>query len=90
MESYQLKKAGMEQAEEVMSIYRSLVGSPGCTWSEKYPVMEDVERDIANDSLYVLYDGPAIIAATRPSGVPVTWRGSACGRSTRAGGSPRS
>ena len=51
MESYQLKKAGMEQAEEVMSIYRSLVGSPGCTWSEKYPVMEDVERDIANDSI---------------------------------------
>ena len=63
MERKQKKKAGMEQAEEVMSIYRSLVGSPGCTWSEKYPVMEDVERDIANDSLYVLYDGPAIIAA---------------------------
>ena len=26
MESYQLKKAGMEQAEEVMSIYRSQIG----------------------------------------------------------------
>ena len=53
-ENYQMKMAAMEQAGEVMSLYQSLMGSPGCTWNEKYPVMADVEKDIQNESLYLL------------------------------------
>ncbi|MCI9507453.1 MAG: GNAT family N-acetyltransferase [Oscillospiraceae bacterium] len=62
-ENYQMKMAAMEQAGEVMSLYQSLMGSPGCTWNEKYPVMADVEKDIQNESLYLLYDGPTLVAA---------------------------
>ena len=60
-ENYQMKMAAMEQAGEVMSLYQSLMGSPGCTWNEKYPVMADVEKDIQNESLYLLYDGPTLV-----------------------------
>ena len=49
---------------DVMSLYRSLVGTEGLTWSEDYPTMDDVERDIAAKSLYIaVLDGRIIAAA---------------------------
>lgn len=49
---------------DVMSLYRSLVGTEGLTWSDDYPTMDDVERDIAAKSLYIaVLDGRIIAAA---------------------------
>ena len=45
-----------------MSIYNSLIGTPGCTWDLDYPSRETAEYDINNGFLYVLKNGEKIIA----------------------------
>ncbi|MDR1705128.1 MAG: GNAT family N-acetyltransferase [Clostridiales bacterium] len=62
-DSYDFGLARPEDAAEVMALYRSLIGTPGCAWSENYPALEFVEADIAEDSLFVLRDKGRIIAA---------------------------
>jgi|GEM_PF-973101 len=39
---------------EIVSLYRSLIGTPGCTWGEDYPNKETAEHDINNGWLYAL------------------------------------
>lgn len=56
-------KAKKEDAEEVLKIYKSLVGTKGCLWDEYYPAIEDVEEDIKKDGLYIVLDNKKIIAA---------------------------
>lgn len=49
---------------EVMALYRSLVGTPGCTWDAEYPGEEMVAADIDAQELYLLRQpGGAIVAA---------------------------
>ena len=48
---------------EIMRLYGSIVGTPDCTWSDDYPRLENVESDIAAQSLYILKDGATIISA---------------------------
>ena len=52
-------------ATAVFALYQSLIGTPGCTWSEDYPTFDLVERDIRTGSLYVIKDqnGQLIAAA---------------------------
>lgn len=57
-----IKMAKINDKEEIIEIYKSLIGSPGCTWSDEYPTLEDIERDINNESLYVVCDDKKIIA----------------------------
>lgn len=58
----EIKKATMNNVNDIITIYQSLIGYPGCTWSEEYPTKEDVENDIKKKSLYVVYDKKMIIA----------------------------
>lgn len=60
---FEIRLAESENAEEIMSLYRSLVGTKGLTWSEDYPLLDDVERDIAEKSLYIAVSDGEIIAA---------------------------
>ncbi|MGN0639383.1 MAG: GNAT family N-acetyltransferase [Oscillospiraceae bacterium] len=60
---FEIRLAEPENVEEIMSLYRSLVGTKGLTWSEDYPLLEDVERDIAEKSLYIAVSDGEIIAA---------------------------
>ena len=60
---FEIRLAEPENAEEIMSLYRSLVGTKGLTWSEDYPLLDDVERDIAEKSLYIAVSDGEIIAA---------------------------
>lgn len=45
--------ATRDDVPEIVSIYRSLIGTPGCTWDEGYPSEETAEHDINNGWLYI-------------------------------------
>ena len=44
------------EAEEVLSLYRSLVGTPFCAWTADYPARSDVEFDLSRNALFCLRD----------------------------------
>jgi ATP-binding cassette subfamily B protein len=48
---------------EILSLYASLIGTPGCTWNAEYPNAETVECDLSNNWLYTLKREGKIIAA---------------------------
>ena len=60
---FEIRLAEPENAEEVMRLYRSLVGTKGLTWNENYPLLEDVERDISEKSLYIAVSDGEIVGA---------------------------
>jgi len=65
MNRYELSLAKHIDIPKIMDIYRSLIGTPGCTWNEYYPDNEIVEQDINNNSLYTLTsDGDILAVAT--------------------------
>ncbi|MEA4832919.1 MAG: GNAT family N-acetyltransferase [Oscillospiraceae bacterium] len=56
--------ASLENSDEIMALYKSLVGTPGCTWDEYYPSSENIAQNIRNNSLYIIKDDcGGIIAA---------------------------
>lgn len=60
---YKIKPAAEENIDELLSIYRSLIGKDGCTWDLDYPSVDDIRRDINQNSLYIVLDHEEIIAA---------------------------
>ena len=47
---------------EIVHIYKSLVGTPGCTWGDDYPSRATAEWDIKHNNLYILKSNEKIIA----------------------------
>ena len=47
------------EAEEVLSLYRSLVGTPFCAWTADYPARSDVEFDLSRNALFCLREKPS-------------------------------
>ena len=43
-----------DEKEAVLTIYRAMVGTPGCTWSMEYPDQKDIESDLAKGALYCM------------------------------------
>jgi hypothetical protein len=62
MDDYTFSLAKHDDFSEIMDLYHSLMGTPGCTWHSHYPNRDIVVSDIENDSLYVLRDNDRIIA----------------------------
>jgi ribosomal protein S18 acetylase RimI-like enzyme len=62
LSEYDFQLAEYNDLPEIVSIYRSLIGTPGCTWDSDYPNDESAESDIENKALYVLRKGKKIIA----------------------------
>ncbi len=60
---FSIEKALPEDAEEIAAIYRSHIGSPGCTWDEHYPTLDFVKRDIEGNFLYKAVKDGVIVAA---------------------------
>ena len=56
-----IRMAGAADIKAVLAIYRSLVGTPGCTWGSDYPNIEDVTGDVNANALFVLCDAPGDI-----------------------------
>ncbi|NTV91200.1 MAG: GNAT family N-acetyltransferase, partial [Clostridiales bacterium] len=59
-----IRLAKNDDEEEILKLYRSLVGTKNCAWTLEYPSVEDIRRDVAMDSLYCLCDETGQIIAT--------------------------
>ena len=62
MNGYTFLLAGYEDIPEIVGIYQSLIGTPGCTWDSDYPNKATAESDIGSKSLYVLKKDGEIVA----------------------------
>jgi len=62
MDDYNFLLASPNDIPEIINIYHTLIGTPGCTWGLDYPNLETAESDIKNESLYALKDDGKIIA----------------------------
>lgn len=49
-------RAREEEKDEILELYRSLVGTEFCAWTENYPTEIEVEGDLARDALFCLKD----------------------------------
>ena len=62
MNSYVFRLADNDDVPNIVNIYRSLVGTLGCTWDSEYPSEETATHDIENQALYVITKDNEIIA----------------------------
>ena len=62
MADYEFLLAKYNDIPQIIDIYHSLIGTPGCTWSIDYPNRETAESDIESKSLYVLKKNGTIVA----------------------------
>lgn len=53
-----------EDAQQILALYRSLVGTPFCVWNENYPSESEIEFDLSRDALFVIKDIDGTIAGT--------------------------
>ncbi len=68
MDKYDFFLANFNDLSEIMDIYHSIIGTPGCTWSFDYPNKQNVISDINSESLYILkYDSKIIAVAAAGS-----------------------
>ncbi len=64
VQEFRFGLAKEEDRIEIMNLYRSMIGVKGCTWSEEYPNMELLNRDIENKNQFCMKnDTDNIIAA---------------------------
>lgn len=57
-----IELAKIDNLDEIMKIYTSLIGFPGCTWDEDYPNEQIIKDNILKNSLYIVYYQNVIIA----------------------------
>jgi ribosomal protein S18 acetylase RimI-like enzyme len=60
--NYTFSLANYGDIPNIVGIYDSLIGTPGCTWNAEYPSIETAESDIERKSLYILKSKEDIIA----------------------------
>jgi len=58
-----LRPAKKEELPEILKMYRSVIGKPGCNWSISYPNEITLQEDFRSGNLYVLGKGKKIIGA---------------------------
>lgn len=46
--------ATAQDAPEILKLYRSVMGSEGCTWSLDYPDEENIQNDLARNALFCM------------------------------------
>lgn len=64
-----IRFAKEEDKEEILSLYHSLIGTSGCTWSKEYPTITEIEYDIKNGFLYCMCDENGTIIAVATAGI---------------------
>ncbi len=60
-EPYIIQKAKDNQKDEILSLYRTMLGG-AADWDEEYPSMDTIEFDMERDNLFVMMEGETIIA----------------------------
>lgn len=58
-----LRPAKKENLPEILQMYRSVIGKPGCNWSIAYPNEATLHEDFSTGNLYVLWRGSKMIGA---------------------------
>lgn len=48
------ERATLNDRNEILALYRSVVGSEFCTWTENYPCETDIDGDLSRDALFCL------------------------------------
>ena len=61
------RAARKNEAETVFALYRSVIGTPFCTWNEFYPGMSEIRHDLESEGLFVLEKDGRIIGAVSAS-----------------------
>ncbi len=62
VDGYEFLLASYDDIPQIIGIYHSLIGTPGCAWSLDYPNRDTAESDVDSKSLYVLKKNGIIIA----------------------------
>lgn len=58
-----LSQAKKENLKQILQLYRSVIGQPGCHWTIAYPNEATLHEDFRSGGLYVLRKGKTIIGA---------------------------
>lgn len=61
---YTFRKANEEDEFEILKLYKSAIGTEGCTWSEEYPNEDICRGDIVRNDLFCMEDKQGTIIAT--------------------------
>lgn len=61
--SIQFRTAVPTDRDAVLALYRSVIGTPYCTWDEEYPGPEWVEMDTQAGGLWLLTDEHDLLGA---------------------------
>lgn len=64
-----IRLAKNEDKGEILSLYHSLIGTTGCTWSKEYPTITEIDYDIENSFLYCMCDENGTIIAVATAGI---------------------
>lgn len=51
-----LRKANNAERCQIRMLYRSVIGTPGCTWDDSYPDEENLSADLHAGTLFLLVD----------------------------------
>lgn len=60
---YRFCVADVSDEEAVMGMYRSMIGTDGCTWNMDYPNEENFRLDVADERLFCLKDAQGSLIA---------------------------
>ena len=63
----EFRRARREEAEEILQLYRSLIGTEYCVWTENYPTEREVEFDLSRNALFCLYESCLLYNLTLPT-----------------------
>lgn len=64
------RKATVTDIPAVLALYRSVLGTEGCTWDEDYPSETEAEGDLSSGGLYVFEsDGRLLVSKVNRAAV---------------------
>jgi ribosomal protein S18 acetylase RimI-like enzyme len=66
--AYRFRHVLKTDEQAVMRLYKEIIGTPGCTWNQDYPAIEDIRDDTDSNSLYCIEDDCGSIVAVAAAG----------------------
>ena len=57
----EFRRAHREEAEEILQLYRSLIETEYCVWTENYPTEREVEFDLSRNALFCLHERMSVL-----------------------------
>jgi ribosomal protein S18 acetylase RimI-like enzyme len=56
------ERATTQDADEILGLYKSLVGTAYCAWTDVYPEREEIDFDLSHDALFCYREEGQIIS----------------------------